>query len=578
MALAATSMMFSCSSDEPATNGGNQSESKGDLYATLTLSLPQGSRSTTIENGNNTNSSSGFEVGNDSENNVGSVLVVLAKKVSKSDYSFVTYSLADGHKSDASTDIMPIYNVQFETNKLLGEAGKPICVFTYCNPTTQLIEAAKAGFTEGFVNLTGNVETGSNIWAANGFLMSNAELPVEVTLPSETQMNQYYNTPERPFNLGTVKVERASARFDFKETTIQNAYGANCYPIYNQNNIELDDKGNQVNKEKQLMGFVQLDEMALINVAKEYYYLPRVSADGLDTDVTICGIENTTNYVVSPFSALKAASPLAPSTITDNFLYNAQKANGDKTAFNFTDATLKYESLGTNLGEDKDENWNADNKVGYKIWKYLTENTLPKSSDENLPYSLQRKGITTGVAFKGHIVAANNKEDLGQVINGGTKVIYGYNGVLYGDLEMLKAQVSANPVSSLAETFKAQFNVSDLNEETLAGIKTDLTSTIPNGLAIYRPVDGKYPVYYAYYNRHNDNGNNTVMGAMEFGVVRNNVYKLAVNNILEFGHPGNPGDDPDPEDPDDPDESPKTYFRVSVQVLPWVVRVNNIIL
>lgn len=85
-------------------------------------------------------------------------------------------------------------------------------------------------------------------------------------------------------------------------------------------------------------------------------------------------------------------------------------------------------------------------------------------------------------------------------------------------------------------------------------------------------------MYYAYYNRHNDNGNNTVMGAMEFSVVRNNVYKIAVQNILEFGHPGKPGDDPDPEDPNDPDESPKTYFRVQVQVLPWVVRVNNIIL
>ena len=65
---------------------------------------------------------------------------------------------------------------------------------------------------------------------------------------------------------------------------------------------------------------------------------------------------------------------------------------------------------------------------------------------------------------------------------------------------------------------------------------------------------------------------------MEFSTVRNNVYKLAVTNILEFGHPGDPKDDPDPENPEDPDETPKTYFRVQVKVLPWVVRVNNIIL
>ena len=47
------------------------------------------------------------------------------------------------------------------------------------------------------------------------------------------------------------------------------------------------------------------------------------------------------------------------------------------------------------------------------------------------------------------------------------------------------------------------------------------------------------------------------MGVMEFATVRNNVYKLSVNKITEFGHPGDPDDDPDPEDPGDPDESPR---------------------
>ena len=88
-------------------------------------------------------------------------------------------------------------------------------------------------------------------------------------------------------------------------------------------------------------------------------------------------------------------------------------------------------------------------------------------------------------------------------------------------------------------------------------------------------------VYY-YWNRHNDNNDNSVMGIMEFCVVRNNVYKLAVTSINNFGHPvpgvdPNPDPvDPDPVDPDDPDEETNVYFNVSVKVLPWVVRVNNI--
>lgn len=46
VAAASTMMFTSCSSDEP--NGG-QTPAEGDIYARLTLSLPQGSRSATTD-------------------------------------------------------------------------------------------------------------------------------------------------------------------------------------------------------------------------------------------------------------------------------------------------------------------------------------------------------------------------------------------------------------------------------------------------------------------------------------------------------------------------------------------------
>lgn len=85
-----------------------------------------------------------------------------------------------------------------------------------------------------------------------------------------------------------------------------------------------------------------------------------------------------------------------------------------------------------------------------------------------------------------------------------------------------------------------------------------------------------YYCYYYYWNRHNDNGDNNTMGTMEFAVVRNNVYKLAVTSIKKLGHPRIPENDPDAPKPDTPDEKADLYLTVSVQVLPWVVRVNNI--
>ncbi|MDE6291629.1 MAG: Mfa1 fimbrilin C-terminal domain-containing protein, partial [Muribaculaceae bacterium] len=86
---------------------------------------------------------------------------------------------------------------------------------------------------------------------------------------------------------------------------------------------------------------------------------------------------------------------------------------------------------------------------------------------------------------------------------------------------------------------------------------------------------GYYCNYY-YWNRHNDNGQNGVMGPMEFAVVRNNVYKLCVTKLSRIGHPQDPNNDPDVPTPDTDDELGDIYIAVTCTALPWVVRENNI--
>ena len=63
---------------------------------------------------------------------------------------------------------------------------------------------------------------------------------------------------------------------------------------------------------------------------------------------------------------------------------------------------------------------------------------------------------------------------------------------------------------------------------------------------------------------------------MEFAVVRNNVYKLAVTKIKRLGHPRISDNDPERPEPGYKDESENVYIDVEAYVLPWVVRVNNI--
>ena len=67
------------------------------------------------------------------------------------------------------------------------------------------------------------------------------------------------------------------------------------------------------------------------------------------------------------------------------------------------------------------------------------------------------------------------------------------------------------------------------------------------------------------------------MGPMEFDVVRNNVYKLAVTTVKDLGHPRISENDPNKPKPGTPDEETKIYMTVDAEVIPWVVRVNDIV-
>ena len=70
--------------------------------------------------------------------------------------------------------------------------------------------------------------------------------------------------------------------------------------------------------------------------------------------------------------------------------------------------------------------------------------------------------------------------------------------------------------------------------------------------------------YYPYWIRHSNNGKSDEMGIMEFGIVRNNIYKLSVKSLNGFGitklHP------------DTPDEDDQLYLAVDLYVEEWVLR------
>ena len=76
--------------------------------------------------------------------------------------------------------------------------------------------------------------------------------------------------------------------------------------------------------------------------------------------------------------------------------------------------------------------------------------------------------------------------------------------------------------------------------------------------------------YYLYWIRHENNDNNSLMGPMEFAIVRNNIYDLSVGQISGLGLSG-----VDVPDPNKPNEDGDAKMKVVVKVKNWVVRKNN---
>ena len=528
-------MAFSACSDEvdlSANNEESTEESTSQVFMQFNLELPAVSRSTTQTGGG---SDAGVEIGKDYENQVSEVLVVITDATEGSTYDkFIAKSSVVTPSSANNTT----YVVPFKTTELTSSAGKSVNVYVYCNPTEELTKATTFDVNKDYYTLTD--ATNATIWTKNKFLMTNADNDYKRTLPANLDN---YKVESNPFDLETIKVERAAARFDYKSSVDDETY-----------TLMGEDGKAEVT--------VTLTDMALVNLSKEFYYLRRVSADGTSTNAAIGGTETNTNYVVDTDYGWKGNYSEETTDKASHFFYVYNPNSASTTDYAWT-------SISSLTSEDNDESWNSGenenvDRKGYKIWRYATENTIPDQ------VSNQKKGITTGVVFKGEIQGAT--EDMKTLLNG-TNTVYVFDNILWGTWDNVKtaAEVKESDKTTLANPLlAAAYN------EAMKGGYAD-AKAVDAGFTIFKPnADGKYEVLYYYWNRHNDNNNNGSMGPMEFAVVRNNVYKLSVTGVNKFGHPTDPKDDPDPENPEDPDEEDDVYFKVAVEVLPWVVRINDI--
>ena len=311
-------------------------------------------------------------------------------------------------------------------------------------------------------------------------------------------------------NVVSITLERVLARIDI-------AKGSETFELTDESNRKYAN--------------VTLDGYYIVNLPKYYYsyrhtaVLTSMEIPAWSISENFGNVKDVNGYVIDP-----------------DFFKKTIDASG------FTNADKYYENF---FGD-----YSNPNAIAWTSFKPVTQdpqyNTLYTLENCTLAPA-QKNGYSTGIIFKARMEPYNNVYHLGadgnlELIDQSRypEVLYYFNYKFYDSAEALASAVGVNAIT-------------------------------PNSLDLYQAQkfekdDDGYHCYYTYWVRHLDNLKPTVMGVMEFAIVRNNLYRILVTNVSGLGYYELPVN------PDTPDEG-ETYLKVVINVKPWIVRdLTNVVL
>lgn len=624
LAMTAALMAAACADETPMPDGGageGQPEEQG-VYMTVNIEMPNSkySRSTTNPDGSGDISSDGTEVGTDAENAVQRVLIVLTDR----NNNYITYGYVNRADEIAGNGADRTVTASFNKSALLNyyekhatgnaEERRMTNIYAVINfpnwgrpgegkNLIELLDEEVAGQPAKVIDrhyaLDTKVSDGVEhawVWSDNNFLMTNSAMAT-AHLPSLDDLNTgRYNTRGDAYNLtpDPITVERSVARIDYKAGGKPETSGGKTRYFYDLQRIS-DDENSPV-------GFRgEITRLGMVNLSKNFHYFRRVAPGRADaatiadlSAISLLGREHSTNYVIDTDAERKSGTMAG---LEQNFFYPLVKEY-QADGVGLLDPTTWYKQDIDEVLAGHADNWGNRE---YHRWRYVSENTIPEVSH-------QKNGISTGLIFK---IGLSATEALRDVMPGAyaaltrtwtvsdmnqAPVIYAYGNKIYGTREDIsryfgsfttpeqQAELREMPVFQAFMACTA--NPSATDRDNLLTFDTDGSSkAVSLGFTRLRCLNHTdapgYYMYYYYWNRHNDNGNPNQMGPMEFATVRNNVYKICVTSVDGLGHPlpnpdGTQPDDPDPINPNHPDEKADVYLSVSVKILPWVVRQNDV--
>ena len=302
--------------------------------------------------------------------------------------------------------------------------------------------------------------------------------------------------------------------------------------------------------------YVRIEGYALTNLSKEQNHVRHIGdVSGVSAPF---GTLNGNNYLITPYWDDKNTVEFNQNGSfngTYNFIskcfYNdlaavsAESANltiADDGSFkNGVDAATYFHALPTtdeNPGTVTGESTVSKPDIGARM-AYCFENSTDIDH--------QTHGLSTGISF---VARMYKSKDCSQKI----PILYQYQGYNFTSL------------AAIGEAFKGNTPqaILDLIKGTTPETKENLRAA---GIVKY---SDNICYYYTTEIKHFDDGNNNTLGNMEFAIMRNNIYSLAITNISKIG---DPIVDPTP---GTPNETKEAALKVQVKILPWIVRYNDI--
>lgn len=518
------------------------------------------------------------EVGQDFENAINNAVIVFAEPTTNRMIAAAKVTQIAGSGNAKPTVTAKFTQSELETFRATITEGENanVNVFALCNCTETLVSeltAIKYG-----TNNTYWIEKYSEYQPAaltvdaiktNGVFMT-SYTATNWTLPAKEELAN--TSASNPANVGEITVKRAIARFDYAEGATGGKYCV--YDASEDDNIS-DDNTSKIN--------VEIVRVATVNVSKHFWNFPHFAANA-------DGVANAkafeTGVLVADYKGEeKTSTNAANGTWMSNNYTSTLFTFGENNSVTLNRAgwtSIAYTDLVKN--DRIEDNWTATEGTtpDYRIWRYVTENVIPVNNN-------QINGLSTGIVFKGKISVEGEGKVAKQFDDAmkAKKTLYVFSGTTnvaaIGALSDIVALGTENAIYQAME--QCLVTGKSMTDTNLADADVDKTKATKAGFKMYEPaagdlvngdVAGEYYMYYYYWNKHNDNNDASLMGQMEFATVRNHVYKLSLTKISKFGHPRKPENDPDPVTPTTPDEDASAYITVSLVILPWDVRVNNI--